>query len=54
MNQEWYCTSKALAGIMIVLVLLQSTPSSKRKFAISSKQQWRDYLVRQYAGKRTE
>ena len=39
MSQEWYCTSKAVAQIMMVLIF---SIDSRRRFSISSKQQWRD------------
>ena len=35
MNHEWHCTGKAIDQIMIVF--LQSTTSSRRKFSFSSK-----------------
>ena len=40
-SEEWFCTSKAIAQIMIVLLYA--------KFRISSKLRWRSYFVRQHA-----
>ena len=51
-HEEWYCTSKAIAQILIVFVF-QFTTSSRRKLGLSSKEHWRNYFVRQHAGKRT-
>ena len=51
-HEEWYCTSKAVAQILIVF-LFHFTTSSRRKLGLSSKEQWRNYFVRQHAGKRT-